>query len=137
MEHFRDDRTFRLEFYSTSFSSLMLLSTAHRTKRSRTGVGFLLVSALKLPTFLSSLCIRDPHDHESALEREANALSALRIAEEPKLFVLDAGGTVGWVLAGQMIAWENAKLDESVRVTDLLDRFAQGPPFAAVVPDRR
>ena len=36
-----------------------------------------------------------------------------------------------------MIAWEDAKGHEHVMVTDLLDRFAQGPPFADVVPDRR
>lgn len=72
-----------------------------------------------------SLCLRDPHDHEwPVLRAEIEALDSNIIVPtigtgETRLFVVDAGDGIGWVLA------------QSMSVTEDPDRWANPGLFDA------
>lgn len=114
MELLQVQRTFSVWEYTVSHSSLLLRSTDADAYVTRFDVMFKPVAALKLPTHMSNLTVRDPEgDEAEALRDEANTLAAVHArltgaAEtDYRLFVLDCDGAVGWVLASLMVACED------------------------------
>ena len=91
---------------------LLLSSVSDPRGAARIDVEFGFVNALKLPTStpLQSLLVRDPYlDELSVLGPEVESVCPWAFAGGPdvRLFVLDAGDKVGWVLAsGWMVAGE-------------------------------
>jgi hypothetical protein len=101
MEFFRTRRAFVMWEYRIGHSTLILSSGFGTPRSPRIHVEFTDVRALKVPHYLPSLTVRDPYDHElAALGAEADALYPGPVTgEEHKLFVLDGGDRVAWVVA--------------------------------------
>ena len=119
MEFYRADRPFRTWQYSVSHSRLLLRSVDWTEPR--IDVHFMFVSAFKLPNSMRSLCLRDPLDHERpSLKAEIEAVDSnisipikrrsmpmKRRSREDRLFVLEAGNGIGWVVALGMRVFED------------------------------
>ena len=124
MELFRAERVFRVWDYSVSHSMLLLSSVGNPPGAPQIDVEFGFVNALKLPSQLQSLLVRDPYlDELSVLGPEVESVCPWAFATGPdridhRLFVLDAGDQVGWVLAsGGMIAGPYPRADPLLKRT--------------------
>jgi hypothetical protein len=114
MELLTVSRAFSIWDYTVSHSTLLLRSVEADAFATRFDVMFKPVAALKLPTHMSGLTVRDSNsDEEDELRSEASLLAGVSArltgADESdyRLFVLDCDGAVGWVLASVMVAYED------------------------------
>jgi hypothetical protein len=129
------ERRFSVWEYTVSHSTLLLRSVDADRYQTRIDVMFKPVAALKLPTAMASLTVRDAYADEaqslrSEVESLASATARLTGANhaEYRLFVLDCGGEPGWILASLMVAYEDA---EDYSAPSAILRGA--PPGALVV----
>jgi hypothetical protein len=106
MELFRTDRPLRMWDYSATHSTLSLTGTSEK----RVEVSFTMTSSFKLTCWMDSLLVRDPHEHElSVLEAETGLSLARLKTTSSRVFVMETGERVGWVVAQSMLAYETAE----------------------------
>jgi hypothetical protein len=119
MELFRTDRPLRMWDYSATHSILFLVGQG----LNRVELTFGMTAAFKLGCFMPSLLVRDPHEHElSVLSAETGLRLVGPITGSSRLFVMETGERVGWVLAQEMLAYETGITAETYYQPDVWNR---------------
>ena len=97
-------RTFQLWRYVVGHGQLLLRSNPTSGQGTRVEVLFKDVRAIKLPTLIDGLVVREPSEREAmVISEETGELES----HDCKFFVVDAGQVHGYVVAGFMTTNED------------------------------